>query len=225
MIGAYYPPELCHVRDMSPVMDTADRLFVTSKMDMFHLGLLLWLLAENQPITRASPVCMGNGCDMLGEDACDLSHVEPIALPQLPESIPKYYKDIVNSCRADRPRDRPAARDLLQKFPKMSDTLYQTELGEPYASGCSTLGGGLQMSRVACSLCWNRPNYYQLPIFHCNVCEFGDFDLCQTCFEAGAHCCDDTHLLVELGKIGSWILPRRYHSSVKSSGDREIIDL
>lgn len=153
MVGAYYPPELCHVRDMSPVLDEADRLFVTSKMDMFHLGLLLWLLAENQTITRASPVCMRNGCDLLGEDACDLSHVEPIALPQLPESILRYYKDIVNSCRADQPRDRPAARDLLQKFPTMSDTLYQTELGEPCASGSSTLGGGLQMSKVTCSLC------------------------------------------------------------------------
>lgn len=224
-IGAYYPPEFCHVRDMSAVMDEADRPYVTSKMDIFHLGLLLWLLAENKPITRASPVCMRKGCDLRGEEACDLSHVEPIALPQLPESIPRYYRDIVNSCRADQPRDRPAARDFLQKFPTVSGTLYQTQIREPYASGSSTFGWGLQIGKVTCSLCWKRPNYQQLPVFHCNVCNVGDFDLCQACFEGGAHCRDDTHLLVELGKIGSWVLPLRYHSCVKSSGDREIIDL
>lgn len=206
-------------------MDEPDRLYVTSKMDMFHLGLLVWLLAESKPITRASPVCMRRGCVTLGEEACDLSHVEPIALPQLPESIPRYYRDIVNSCRADQPSDRPAARDLLQKFPTMGGTLYQTHFREPFDSGSSTFGGGVQLSRVACSLCWKRPNYQKLPVFHCNVCDLGDFDLCQACFEGGAHCYDDDHLIVELGKIGSWQVPRRYHSCVKSSGDREIIHL
>lgn len=225
-IGAYYPPELLNLRDMSPAIDEADRLLATSKMDIFHLGLLLWLLAEREPITRASPVCMRRGCVSLGEDGCDLSHVEPIALPGLPESVPRYYRDIVNSCRAEKPGDRPAARDLLQKFPNVSGTLYQTEIRTPEEdSGSITSGVGLQMSRVACSLCQKRPNHQQMPIFHCNVCAFGDFDLCQACFERGGHCDDDGHLLVELGKIGSWIFPRRYHSCVKSSGYREIIDL
>ena len=76
------------------------------------------LLAENQPIiARSRPVCIRNGCGMLGEEACDLSHVEPIALPQLPESIPRYYRDIVNSCRASQSRDRPAAQDLSADVP------------------------------------------------------------------------------------------------------------
>ena len=79
------------------------------------------------------------------------------------------------------------------------------------------------MIKVNCSLCRNPINYQQLPVFHCNICDFGDFDLCQACFEGGAHCWDENQLLVELGKIGSWILPLRYHSCVKSSGDREII--
>ena len=224
-VGAYYPPELLSLRDVSPTVDEADRLLVTSKMDIFHVGLLLWLLAERKPVTRASPVCMRRGCDSIGEEGCDLSHVEPIALPGLPRSVPRYYRDIVNSCRAEKPSDRPTARDLLQKFPKGSGTLYNTENWQPDEdSGSIISGGGLQMSKIACSLCCSRPSHQQLPIFHCNVCHFGDFDLCQACFERGAHC-DDDHLLVELGKIGSWGFPRRYHSCVKSSGYREIVDL
>ena len=159
-VGAYYPPELLYLRDMPPAIDEADRLLVTSKMDIFHLGLLLWLLAEKKPITRASPVCMRRGCVLLGEDGCDLSHAEPIALPGLPESVPRYYRDIVNSCRAEKPGDRPAARDLLHKFPEVSGTLCRPEIRRPEEdSGPIASGAGLQMSKVACELCQKRPNH------------------------------------------------------------------
>jgi hypothetical protein len=36
---------------MSPTVNEADSPYVTSKTDIFHLGLLLWLLAENKPET------------------------------------------------------------------------------------------------------------------------------------------------------------------------------
>lgn len=223
-IGAYYPPELCYLRDMPPGTNEADRVHVTSKMDIFHLGLLLWLLAESKAVARASPVCMRRGCTP-GVVACDLSHIEPIALPQLPESIPRYYRDIVNSCRAEEPRDRPAAREMLQNFPTVGDTSCEIEPQEPYDADPNVLGEGLRMNWMFCDLCSKRTTYQQIPFFHCNLCQNGDFDLCQTCFEGGAHCDDDDHLMVELGKIGSWILPRKYHSCIKSSGHREVIDL
>jgi hypothetical protein len=39
----------------------------------------------------------------------DESHIDPITLPRLPESIPQYYKDIMDAYRAEDPKNRPAA--------------------------------------------------------------------------------------------------------------------
>lgn len=222
-VGAYYPPELCYVRDMPQTTDAAKTPPVTSKTDIFHLGLLLWLLAESKPITRASPVCSRKGCDTPNDVTCDLSHAEPVALPQLPESVPKYYRDIVNNCRTEDPSDRPAAWELLRTFPTVSDLPEKPELREPLNPDMSTLGNGIRIARVACNSCWKRP--LPLPIFHCNVCDFGDFDLCQTCYANGGHCDDSEHFLVELGKVGSLVVPRKHHSCANSSGVRDVIDI
>ena len=224
-IGAYYPPEFCHMQEASPVMDTADRPFLTSKMDIFHLGLMLWLLAESNPITKAIPICIRQKFNAPGADACNHTHSEPDALPPLPESIPRYYRDMVDRCRAKKSGIRPTARDLLQLFPAQNGDLCEAQNGKLYEIGNVENRQGLRMSKVACSLCWKRPAQLELPIFHCNVCHMGDFDLCLACFEKGAHCKDEEHLLVELGKVGSWIVPRRYHSWVKSSGVRDVLDL
>ena len=225
-VGAYYPPEFCFLRDASPSMDVKNRPCVTSKMDIFHLGLLLWLLAEGNPMTRPSPVCMRQNCSTRGEDACDLSHHKPDTLPTLPESVPKYYRNIVDECGAKNPGDRPAARDLLVKFPAVSDTVSQSQEAWKQSEVEATLNAEcLHISKVACSLCWNRPAYLKFPLFYCNICHRGDFDLCHACFLGGKHCDDKEHLLVEMGKVGNMIAPRRYHSCVKSSGVREIIDV
>lgn len=225
-VGAYYPPEFHYVRDMSQTTDAAGCPRATSKMDIFHLGLLLWLIAENGPITRASPVCMRRRCDSAKDCSCDLTHAEPIALPRLPESIPQYFRDMVDDCRAENPSDRPAAWELLQRFPATSDSLQQPELSVPqvpHSPASSTLESGLRPNTVACSNCEARQ--LQFPIFHCKICDMDDFDLCQTCFEAGGHCYDEAHFLVELGKMGSLIVPRKYHSCVKNSGVRDVLEL
>ena len=107
---------------MPPEMDEVDIPRVISKSDIFQLGMLLWLLAENKPQTHASPVCgrmRCNGRRFEGEDRdnnCDFSHAEPIALPQLPKSVPKYFRDIVDACRRADPGTRPAAREILENF-------------------------------------------------------------------------------------------------------------
>ncbi|KAL8928215.1 MAG: hypothetical protein Q9208_001925 [Pyrenodesmia sp. 3 TL-2023] len=219
-VGAYYPPEFRYVRDMSQTADAADCPPATSKMDIFHLGLLLWLLAENEPITRASPVCMRRRCDTANDSSCDLTHAEPIALPRLPKSIPQYFRDMVDDCRAENPSDRPAAWELLQKFPAASDSLQQPELSVPQAPRSPAFN---TLNRVTCNNCMAESP--EFPIFHCNICDSNDFDLCQTCFEAGGHCLEESHLLVEVVKIGSWMIPRKYYSCVKSSGAREVIEI
>ena len=119
-VGGYYPPEFLYVRSMPWEMDEADSPQVTSKADIFQLGLLLWLLAEKKPQTHASPVCQRMRCDECrrkGEDMdndCDLSHAEPTTLPRLAdESAPGYFRDIVDACRRADPAARPAAREIL----------------------------------------------------------------------------------------------------------------
>ena len=205
-VGAYYPPEFRYVRDMSPTADAADSPLATSKMDIFHLGLMLWLLAENKPTLRASPVCMRMKCDWANDSSCDLSHAEPVTLPQLPTSIPQYFRDMIDDCRAGSPSSRPAAWELLRRFPAASDRLHQPELSVPQKTpqwpGSGTLETGLRMSRVACCICKLRP--VPLPLFHCKVCDMDNFDLCQACFEAGRHCYNMDHYLVELEERVAW---------------------
>ena len=227
---------------MPPTLDETDSPYVTSKTDIFHLGLMLWLLAENKPETHASPVCRRRGCNRREEkgkdenNTCDLSHAEPIALPPLPESIPKYFRDIVEACRREDPSTRPAAREILKMFPSSDENPHhhhqqQEGHGQPqflpqqnHILDIETLADSFRNCKIACSLCKKRP--IPFPFYHCNSCNYADFDLCQTCFDCGMHCNDDEHLLVELGKIGSWVVPRSYHSCVKGpAGQRDVIDL
>ena len=127
--GAYYPPECLYIRDMPPCIEEADSPKLTSKTDIFHLGLMLWLLAENKLRTHASPVCSRMGCnerEKSGEqnsNLCDLSHAEPIVLPRLPESIPRYFRNIVDACRRTDPSARPAAREILEMFPSLDEEI------------------------------------------------------------------------------------------------------
>ncbi len=237
--GAYYPPEFLYVRDMPSTVEEADSPKITPKTDIFHLGLMLWLLAENKARTHASPVCSRMGCNgrkangKQSGNLCDLSHAEPIALPPLPGSIPKYFRDIVDACRREDPSTRPAAREIIGMFPSSDEDSPHHQQGheqpqtfpqQNHTPDIETLADSVRMSKVSCSLC--RKKILALPVYHCNSCDHAEFDLCQTCYDCGIHCYDDEHLLVELGKIGSWIVPRRYHSCVKYPvGKRDVIDL
>lgn len=209
-VGAYYPPEFHYVRKMSPLVKDADLPCVSTKTDIFHLGMLLWLLAENKPETHASPVCRRMQCDKRRkkDGTCDSSHAEPVALPPLPESIPKYFRDIVNACRKEDPSERPAAREILEIFPQS----YISRLGDSRPNKVETgmSAYGMKSDRITCDICARGP--LSVPIFHCNVCVLGDFDLCQMCYKGGLHCYDNSHLLVEMGKLGSWIILQKYHS-------------
>lgn len=218
--GSYYPPGFRHLREMSPMMKEAERPHATSTTDIFHLGLLLWLLAENKPFTSASPVCMRESFDTRRTSPCDLSHLEPVALPQLSDIIPQYFRDIVSDCRADNPIDRPATWELLQRIPPVS---MLQPVSNIQGSCMPDLDHGLRTLNVSCDICGTR--HLQVPRFRCNICDDGDFDLCQSCHEKGAHCHDEMHLLIELGRIGNQIVPLRYHSNMKVSGERDIITL
>ena len=113
------PPEYRHLRRAS--LTTSGDLDRTPKSDIFQLGMVLWLLAENSPWTSNSAACIRERCTQRSYPCSDQSHIDPIALPPLDQSIPVYYRGMVNACRAECPHDRPAARRLLQSFPSTSD--------------------------------------------------------------------------------------------------------
>ena len=113
-LDLYYPPGFQHYKYASKGMSEADSSDIITKTDLYHLGLLLWHLAENLLRTHKSPVCIRKNCPSGANSQCDDSHRNPVALPELSTDVPQYYKDIVSACRAENPQDRPYARTLLK---------------------------------------------------------------------------------------------------------------
>ncbi|KAI4156444.1 MAG: hypothetical protein L6R39_001115 [Caloplaca ligustica] len=222
--GCYYPPEFHHYRSLSSTLQEAECPDITSKTDIFHLGLRLWFLAEGGLSKHRSPVCMRGHCDETGL-VCDESHIDPIALPRLNEDVPKYFRDVVDACRARNPEDRPPARRLLELFPSPNEdcrvgqiTVIDSDVTSDIASAGKPLSGG-----VSCNRC--RHDDISARLYHCCVCARGDFDICQGCYDAGRHCLNKDHLLVELRNVDGNMVPWRYHSWTKSSGKRDIVEL
>ena len=218
--GGYYPPEFLHLKNCPTTIAEADCPNLTSKTDIYNLGLLLWLLAENKPRSHRAPLCIRQQCS--DQTDCEKRHFSCIALPSLPETIPQYYREMVDACRSDNVEDRPAARSLLKRFPRLDEPLF-SRARTPTLENTNLrgLGKGIRGS-VGCNVC----NAFAVErFFHCNVCETNDFDLCYRCYIAGRHCHQEDHLLVEMKKIGGWKVPWRYHSKVQSSGHRDVFEL
>ena len=219
--GLYYPPEFQHYKYASKGTNEADSSDITTKTDLYHLGLLFWLLAENLP-TRDSPVCIRNKCRDVLNPQCDDSHRNPVALPELSADVPQYYKDIVNACRAANPQDRVCARTLLEWFPPSTQYEHLPEENLDTQNVEITGIGNSLLKTKTCNTCRLRCDKV---FFHCSVCEMGDFDICEKCYESGVHCYEKEHLLEQNRKFGSWPVPWKYHSSVNESGTREIVEL
>ena len=219
--GAYYPPEFLHLRFGSATVDEADCPNVTSKTDIYHLGLLLWLLAENRPRTHREAACIRQQCNEM--ENCVEDHKDRTALPCLPDNVPQYYRELVDSCRAENCEDRPTARDLLKQFPRMDEPLFHRAKTPTLENvNLENLGKGLQGS-ISCDIC--RKESIVESFFHCNVCRTGDFDICYGCYITGAHCHQVDHLLVEMKEVGGWRVPWRYHSKIQGSEHRDIFEL
>ena len=226
-VGSYYPPEFLYLREMPPTACEAENPAVTSKTDIFHLGLLLWILAENVSLTQASPWCIREGCNLGREPCRKASHSDPPGLPNLPDGIPEYYKFIVKSCRAKNPEHRIAARRLADFFPAIDEASSASAATSRATSafdrsGFASLSGGI-LSRITCDGCGK--NCIKYHFFHRNICNTGDFNICLECYSLWRHCYDRDHLLVELKKDEIFTVPRGYHCSPQVSGDRQILEL
>jgi ankyrin repeat protein len=51
-------------------------------------------------------------------------------------------------------------------------------------------------SHVNCNICATKIADSE-SYFHCDICQFGDFDICQHCASLGASCLENSHKLVE----------------------------
>ncbi len=153
--------------------------------------------------------------------------MEAVALPDLPENIPQYYKTIFKGCRAERPENRPPARRLLERSPTMHEfqstpSASSTSDSTSACSDTNSLGRGV-VGMKRCNGCGIIN--IQFHFCHCNMCDTGDFDICSRCYDKDVHCYDKDHLLVELKNDGVCGVTGKYHSSPQATGGREVFDL
>ena len=158
--------------------------------DIFQLGLLLWLLAEQKPNHGVS-FCRNFGCTKRPMYTCGADHANPVGLPPCPSftNIPTYFTGIIDRCRSADPKDRPPAHELLGYFPCWDDPkaeqpglkellIRYSKLGDEIIGWCDECCAAL------------TDEYY-----HCNICRMANFDICQTCYAEGVRYLDPNHHL------------------------------
>lgn len=232
-LSYFFPPEFERCRDISKSIDEANYPNITPKTDIFHLGMVLWHLAEGFPRPMVSPACFRAKCDLQQSSSCNESHLKAVTLPSLPETIPRYYREIVQACRAIGPGERPAAWKLLELFPPQlesghsqssiqisSDSILHTRLSPAIEH---SFRRDIEAS-IICDYCCNVTGN---SFFHCNLCREGDFDMCQACYESGRHCFNRDHLLVAMQPTTAqgFVVSGKYSAFIGDQGAREIIEL
>lgn len=76
-------------------------MYIGEKSDLYQLGMTLWALAM--------------------DDDEPERHDPPLLVDEFPPHIPQYFRRIVRSCLATRPRDRLSAKALVDLFPAHLD--------------------------------------------------------------------------------------------------------
>lgn len=106
------PPEL----RKRPGKRLSSKTFASFRMDLFYLGMALWIIAKHRP-DFIGCFCALNVCTNCPRYSCTASHSNPIELPCLSNTeVPKYFDSIINHCRQSGPSARLPARLLLQYF-------------------------------------------------------------------------------------------------------------
>jgi hypothetical protein len=227
--GGNIPPECRHSR--SSKIELRKAINVTPKIDMFQLGMLLWLIGKQKPYITGMYFCKLAGCNAPIANSCNQKHSDPIGLPVL-DDVPQYYKDIIALCRNEDPIDRPPAWRLLEMFPSDTD-LEPLQAESPIEENPDIdIFKASYAEGTNCDRCSHHNG--SASFFHCTTCHDGDWDMCLGCYNKGLHCLDPDHFLVEIKQMhvsavpGSYditAVPGSYHSRVNASGHREIIEL
>jgi hypothetical protein len=199
---------------------------VGPEFDIFQLGLLLWHLYRDQHQQGHKTFCSLAGCPNSELASCS-KHQNPVALPKASADVPDYLDQIITLCRQEDPRKRPAAWQLINMFPDDEEILNQNTLLKADTGKTCRSFTRLEAVRdvychiIICSTCRERARdvYYK-----CEVCDRGNWDICDECFVKGKHCPDTTHLItrisLEATNRGS-LHQATYFSSVDEKGERE----
>ena len=205
-----YPPEMDVLKMQASLsLLEAGQPDTPPERDIWDLGRVLWCLATHFPRAWSDLP--------LGEPL--YSH-EALSLPRLPDTIPQYYRNMVEWCRAPDLRVRPTAKRILDLFPVAVATAAALPIGSIRAIHDAL--PELNFSFTSCDFCNERCFGTS---FNCPICDEGDFDICVACYGRGRYCNDSAHRLVELhvGASGIFENSGRYHSSVKMGGLRDIL--
>ena len=185
----YIPPELrdLHCKDRS---GSAVRDNLNFQTDIFQLGLVLWLLLEHGDMGF---FCARSACTHRPISTCMAPHANPVELPKCHDSTPVYLCDIIRDCRLPDPRSRISTSELahvLCSTPQPEVTLAEIQQAlMPYMSSDNFFD-----LLVACGYCGDiTPDIH----FHCNICDSGDWDICQACYEKGRRCLVREHRMVK----------------------------
>ena len=138
----------------------------------------------------------------------------PNTLPGLQDTIPEYYRDMVDACFAEDPIARPSAEDLLSMLPPTS---IDTESNTRHDLNPEPMDiDAMRKCRARSHCCDHCGKQISSVFYKCNACFRADFDVCPTCFDKGMHCDDQTHLLMNVTICGDFPVATQYYSSVNS---------
>ena len=204
------PPELRKLPMRSSGQSQVEEL-VNVSTDIFQLGLVLWQILE-QKAGAWGLNCAISGCLSFPRHKCRVpGHHERdhIALPPCSPSVPAYFNFVIQRCRSEDPEARPSALQLLESLhlPYYSrDFAYDKTTnngsdGQNTTWKSGTPPPGMQKylnekssSETCIYISCNECGEFIFPqddLYHCNVCDFGDFDLCWKCYDLGVRCWND----------------------------------
>lgn len=174
------PPE---VRTLTTPRGLVTNQVPTVQSDLFQLGLLVWMLAENA-FDKACIFCRRSGCQNFPHYRCMADHANPVDLPTCGPEAPAYINEIISYCRQVEPSRRKSARELFSLLPANHElVVFSPNRVSPRRPYCQ---------RVYCSECGVITTDIH---YSCELCEAGDFDLCPKCISRPTSCYDDNHKL------------------------------
>lgn len=132
-----------------------------------------------------------------------------------PETLPATSELATTSIEIDA--FQPQSTQTAMQPPRYRDFEAEDKIRFPVISHSSPNG-------VFCIDCNNCGRSIANEHYHCSICEFGDYDVCPTCIEAGAACRSDGHWLIKRMVVNGIVTnsttetipPRKFQSPVKA---------
>lgn len=200
-----------------------DGMRATFQTDLYQLGLVLWRIAGNRMGGVRNQFCRAATCTTSPSTVCQEPHTDPTALHMPGDEYSDHMRRIIEICRAEDPKDRIPAHDLLRMFPPVSadsgDRSQTFDHGVPTYHARPDTYQQLYSNETTCERCGRDCSDHH---FRCCLCNpgRGRFDLCSSCFREGLHCHDDSHFL----RACNWHddTDDMFYTNVKESGRREV---